>query len=145
MSDLNVEVKSAFACEDIRQEMDGKIFAIGIQNPVLGRPKPLKDGTASSVKLHFLLSLGVQQVGDFEIRFRVRSIGGKAIGSSTRLKVQFLEVAENIPFPIGPLRIRPELDSAGFMLEQEIDGNRWKPIADWRFGDASDDIGQTGD
>lgn len=135
MSDLSVTVKSAFACEDLRHEVDGKIFVIGIQNPVLGRPKPLKDGSAAAVKLHFLLSLNVQEAGEFEMRFRLRPLGEKGVGSSTKLRVQFLEAADNIPFPIGPLRIRAEADSAGFLLEQEAGNDRWNRVADWRFGE----------
>jgi hypothetical protein len=138
MSNSTIKVRTAFACEDLRHEMDGKLFAIGIHNPVLGRPPLLEDGTSPATKLHFILSLDVPEAGDFDMRFRLRPLGGKGRGSSTKLRVQFLEAANNIPFPIGPMRMRPDADAMGFSLEQEIGDGRWKRLAEWHFGNLED-------
>lgn len=133
-----IKVRNAIACEDLRQEVDGKLFAIGIINPIIWRGKPREDGTWPPIKLHFILSLDVPEAGEYEMRFRLRPSPGNDRRSQTKVRVRFLAAAENVPFPIGPLRARPGKETTSFLLEQALDENRWKRVAKWRLEDATE-------
>lgn len=133
-----IKIRNAIACDDLRQEADGQLFAIGILNPILGRGKPGEDGTWPPLKLHFILSLDVPTEGEYEMRVRLRPAGGKGGGSITTVRAQFIAAADNIPFPVGPMRVRPGRDATGFLLEQGTGENRWRRIASWRLEDVDE-------
>lgn len=127
-----VEVLTAIACEDIRQESNGKIFAVGVLNPVFGVETPSSDAPVPVIKLHFLMSLNVRETGDHTLEFRLRPIKGP--GSTTvKMGVIFMETADNIPFPVGPMRVRNPSDNPGLILEQKTGQNRWHELQRWRI------------
>lgn len=136
-----IRARNAIACEDLRQEADGKMFAIGILNPLIGRDKPRDDGTFPPIKLHFILSLDVPEKGEHEMRFRLRPLTGKGGSSTAKLRVQFIEAAKNIPFPLGPMRVRLGKDATGFVLEQAAGEHRWTRVASWRLEDVGESKG----
>jgi hypothetical protein len=128
----SIKVRSALVCDDIRIEQGGKIIAVGITNPVM-EISPSEPGNFEMgvLPVHLLLTLAVFAAGEQEFTFRVRASTLRK-GTIYRAKVEFIEAADNIPFPIGPFRVPIRPGECGFVLEHRV-GERWKRIATWKF------------
>lgn len=132
MADPAVKFVSALACEDIREEADGKIMAIGIISPVIGleasRSSP--DAEVMPLKLHFLLVVDFLEQGSIDLRFRLKRTGSFAGTIRRKMGILVAEPQKRVPLPVGPFLFKPRPGDDGFLLQYQV-GERWRTIGRW--------------
>ena len=126
-----VLARAAFACDDIQQDPNGRLVAIGLMNPILGLGEIQALLNRPTLGLHFLLSLDVKQPGTHQLVFRLRGLTAPH-GHMVTMNVQFTWPVRNIPFPVGPVDLLLADEKCGFCFEQRV-GERWQVIAVWHF------------
>lgn len=137
MSGPPIKVRSALGCDDIREEANGKFIAVGLFGPVLSLVPERTSGDGDedrTFRAHFLLSVDVLATGEHKLEFRLRR--GSGGGGTARLTVQFEAVAENVPFPLGPMTLRVPEGETELTLAIK-DGERWKRISSWSIETAA--------
>lgn len=131
--DRKIRIRSALVCEDLREDTDGKIIATGILSPSLSvtPPKPDAAGNLPPLKFHFLLVLDFLATGTMELNFRLKRAGAR-LGARARLDIRVDAAQKRVPFPVGPLTLKPRAGDTGFVLQQQRE-DRWLTIGRWEY------------
>src|SRR4051812_17607914 len=129
MAGSKIRFRSALACEDLREDSDGKLIAVGILSPVLNvtAPKQRSVDELPPLKFHFLLVVDFLEVGEMELKFRLKRARA-VFGSRTQIDIRVTALQKQVPFAVAPLTLKPRPGDEGFLL-QHPDDDRWTTIA----------------
>jgi hypothetical protein len=106
---------------------------VGVLSPVLNvtPPKRVSGDELPSMKFHFLLVVDFSAAGEMELKFRLKRARA-AFGSRTQIDIRVTDPQKQVPFPVGPLTLKPRPGDEGFVLQHQVEG-RWATVARWAF------------
>ncbi len=122
MSELaSINIAHAIACDDIRQEINGKFILIGVYSGNLGLPV-----FPAHVALGFWMMAKPSQKGDYHIRFRVQGPAENEVTVSGQMIVHVQE-KEDMALVIPPMPI--SIPSPGeIILQYQAGDGPWNTI-----------------
>jgi hypothetical protein len=97
----SINISQAIACDDIRQEINGKHILIGVYSGNLGVPS-----FPNVIALGFWVLAKPSQIGDYDVQLRVQDTDGKEVTRGNMLiHVQKVEdtalVIPSMPIPLS--------------------------------------------
>jgi hypothetical protein len=131
MTKSAIRLVSALACEDLREDANGKLIATGILGPAMHVTRPKDIEKAPPMKIFFLVVVDFLEATRLQMKFRFKDIG-TTINLAQTKDITVTQVYKNVPLEVGPFFFKPEADDKGFEL-QFSSGGRWKTIARWLY------------
>lgn len=129
---LPIRVRSVLGCDDVRDEPNGKLIAIGLFGPDLELSLPPNDKSPPAgrvVKMHCLLSVDILEPGEHVLEFQLLSSAGG--GGTARVTVEFTGEAQQVPFSVGPMTVKVPQGRSRLTFSIK-DGGRWKRLTRWQ-------------
>jgi len=116
-------ILAAFACDDVRQETQGKHTFVGVLNPSFSLTS-----LPSAIRLWFVLVVRSEGAGTERLNLRLRDQGGGVLAGGEGL-IELQREGGALTIPLGPFPLHFE---APTVLSLEFkNGDEWSPIQTW--------------
>lgn len=120
-----IEVRGAFACDDIRFETGGKFILIGVYGPDLNVP-----AFPTIITLRIVALVNLPRGGELSFEFRLVNSDGSKI-ADIKGDLEAMKMAKGILLPMGPFAIHFAKPATFDLQYRSPGGNRWKTIQSW--------------
>ena len=118
----SINISQAIACDDIRQENNGKFILIGVYAGSIGLPF-----FPTHIPLGFWMTAKPSRVGDYQVDFRIKTPSMGPIGIQGQMLVHIQEENAIIALVLPPTLLT--IDKPGdIILEYKENGGSWRNI-----------------